>query len=308
MDDVLIAPAFVGICGTDLHVLHGRHAVQPPLVIGHEMAGTVLVPGLGARDLQPGDHVALNPVRPCGECPRCRRGKPNICDRAQIIGFRLPGAAQTAMLVPRSQLHLVPAGVPLRHAALAEPLSVAVHAVGRVPELDDVLVIGGGTVGLCIAAVLRASGAGSVTLIEPVAAKRDLALRLGVTQALPPGALDETGRFTGCLDVVASQATLDLAASACASGGTVVMVGTAHGPAAIDLHRLQRYEIALQGSSIFLDADMRRALHLLATSAVDADLLITGVRPIDEAAAAYADAEQPGNVKTLIAMAEMSAG
>ena len=297
---VILHPAYVGICGTDLLVLHGRHAVSPPLVIGHEVAGIVGQVGAGVEGLAPGDRVALNPVSPCGECPRCRRGAFNICDRAQVIGFRLPGAAQTALTVPARQLHRLPDALRLDQAAMAEPMAVAVHAVATVPDLERVLVIGGGTIGLCIASVLAARGAGNITLVEPVAAKRDLALALGVAEAVAPGKPPPTASFTGCFDVVANQATMDLAEDSCMSGGMIVAVGSAPGPCTFNLPRLQRYEITLRGSSIFRDADMAEALRLLGSGAVDASALITGIRELDDAATAYADAMQPANVKTLI--------
>ena len=297
---VILHPAYVGICGTDLLVLHGRHAVSPPLVIGHEVAGIVGQVGAGVEDLAPGDRVALNPVTPCGECPRCRRGAFNICDRAQVIGFRLPGAAQTALTVPARQLHRLPEALRLDQAAMAEPMAVAVHAVATLPDLEKVLVIGGGTIGLCIVSVLTARGAGHITLVEPVAAKRELARTLGVAEAVEPGKPPPAASFTGCFDVVANQTTMDLAEGSCMSGGTIVAVGSAPGPCTFNLPRLQRYEITLRGSSIFRDADMAEALRLLGSRAVDAGALITGIRELDEAAEAYADAMRPVNVKTLI--------
>ena len=301
--DVLLRPGYIGICGTDLHVLHGKHPwVQPPLVTGHEMAGIVERIGPGVDDLAPGDAVVLDPLVPCGHCRRCRRGSFNTCENAKVIGFRLPGAAQTALIAPRRQLHRVPAGLSLQRAVLAEPLAVGVHAATLWRDLEDVLVIGGGTIGLCVLAALKARGAAQVTVIEPVASKRALALRLGATEAAAPSLIEPKPRFTATFDVVATQPTLDLAGAATLSGGAIVVVGVAPGSMALPLPRMQRFEIALRGSGMYLGHDIEEALRLLAVDAVDADAFITGIRILDEAAAAYAEAERPDSVKTLIRM------
>ena len=302
-DEVLVRPAFIGVCGTDLHVLHGKHPwVKPPLVTGHEMAGVVEHAGHGGPGLQGGDLVVLDPLVPCGGCRRCQRGAFNTCENAKVIGFRLPGAAQTAFVTRRQQLHRVPAGLDLRRAVLAEPLAVGVHASTLWDDLAEVLVIGGGAIGLCVLAALKARGAGSVTVVEPVAAKRELALRLGAAEAVAPGAVGPVPRFTATFDVVAAQPTLDLAGAATLSGGAVVVVGVAPGAMAVPLPRMQRFEVTLKGSGMYLGRDIEEALRLLATGAVDAGAFITGCHGLDDAAGAYAAAAQPGSVKTLIRM------
>lgn len=302
--EVLVSPAFVGICGTDLHVLHGRYRIKPPLVIGHEMAGVIDAVGPDVKQFAPGDHVTMHPVMHCGRCGPCLRGRFNICEQASVVGFHLPGAAQTKLLVQQSQLHKVPEGVSLRHAAFAEPLSVGVHAVTRANDLEDVLIIGGGTIGLCVLVAARAAGARRVTIIEPVQAKRELALHLGATDAVTPTEATPERHFTTCFDIVCNQATVRSAMTACASGGTIVMVGTAHGEPEFDLPRLQRYEITLRGSSIFMHADMQRALQLLQGGTFDPQAFVTHSRPLAEAVDAYAGAAKPDNVKTLIEMQE----
>lgn len=301
--EVLVSPAYLGVCGSDLHVLHGKHPwVRPPLVTGHEMAGTVDRVGPGLDELRPGQAVVLNPLVPCCVCRRCLRGSFNTCENANVIGFRLPGAGQTSMVVARRQLHPVPAGLPLQHAVLAEPLAVGVHAAALGDDLEEVLVIGGGTIGLCVLAALRARGAGRVTVIEPVASKRALALRLGAADAVPPGAIEPRPRFTAGYNVVAAQPTLDLVGSATLSGGMIIIVGVPPGPMSLPLTRMQRFEVTLKGSGMYLGADIEAALHLLSAGWVDAAAFVTGTHTLNAAPSAYAAAEQPDSVKTLIRM------
>ena len=303
--EVLVHPGFLGVCGTDLHVLHGKHPwVKPPLITGHEMAGTVEAVGSGAGDLRPGDAVVLNPLVSCGHCRRCLQGSFNTCETAKVIGFRLPGAGQTALIAGHRQLHRVPPGLALHHAVLAEPLAVGVHAAALWDDLDDVLIIGGGTIGLCVLAALKARGAGQVTVIEPVASKRVLAMRLGAAEALPPGGVDPKPRYTATFDVVAGQPTLDLAAAATLSGGAIIVVGVAPGSMILPLPRMQRFEITLKGSGMYLGGDIEHALRLIAAGTVDAAALVTATHRLADAAEAYADAERPDSVKTLIRMNE----
>lgn len=169
-DEVLLQTAFVGICGTDAHVLHGKHRIKPRPVIGQEMAGVVEAIGANVSHLSPGDRVALNPVVPFGHCETCRRGRYNIFEKATIVGFVLPGAAQTKLVVNQRQLRKEPDLLPSYHAALAEALSVVDHTSSRGQRLDEVLIIGAGTIGLCeLAAASSFDAEAVITDVKPLA-------------------------------------------------------------------------------------------------------------------------------------------
>lgn len=300
--EVLVGAEFLGICGTDLHVLHGQHPwVRPPLIIGHECVATVLAAG-EAVGFAPEARVVLNPLVTCGHCRACRSGHPNHCATAKVIGFRLPGAGRTRFVVSAAQLHAVPAGLDPRLAVLAEPLAVGIHAAGLAADLDRILVIGSGTIGLCVLLALRAQGAGAITVVEPIAEKRLLALRLGAHAAIAPDQVGETAEFTTVFDCVAAPATLDAACRMTLGGGAVVVVGVAEAARQIDLPRMQRFEIDLFGSGMYVPADIDAALAALTTRMIDAAPLISAVRPLDGAQAAYAEAMRPDSVKVLIDM------
>ena len=301
--EVLLRPAFVGICGSDLHVLHGKHPwIRPPVVTGHEMVARVAQVAPDIHDLQPGDAVVLDPLVPCGHCRRCRSGAFNTCENAAVFGFRIPGAAQTSLVVDRKQLHRVPDHIRLEAAVLAEPLAVGVHAAAVWDDLDDVLVIGGGTIGLCVLAALKARGARRVSIVEPIASKRALALQLGACEAVTSGVIAAAPRYTACFDVVAVQNTVDLAGATVQPGGAIVMVGVSNGPLAFPIPRMQRFEITLKGSGMYLGADIDEALRLIATGAVDPAVFVSAIRPLDEAPDAYAEAACADTVKMLIRM------
>jgi threonine dehydrogenase-like Zn-dependent dehydrogenase len=302
-DQVLIAPEIVGVCGSDLHVLHGNHPwIKPPVITGHEVAGRVIQVGRSVTDLAVGDGVVINPLLPCLHCARCRAGSFNTCEAAKVLGFRLPGAAQTEYVLPRAQLHKVPDGLALRDAVLAEPLAVGIRAAQRWNALDEVLVIGAGTIGLCVLAALRARGAGRITVLEPVASKRTFAVRHGADAALPFDALEPTPHYTACFDCVASQATIDLACSVALPAGAIIIVGVAGAARSFNLPRLQRFEIALLGTAMYLAADIDRALGMLANGTFHAPDYVTSLGRLANAPAAYAQAMRPDSIKALIAM------
>jgi 2-desacetyl-2-hydroxyethyl bacteriochlorophyllide A dehydrogenase len=299
--EVLIRPAFVGICGTDLHVLHGNYRVKPPVLTGHEASAIISAVGSDVAGFARGDRVVVNPVAPCGHCSSCRTGQPNICVDAVVMGFRIPGLAQTAMLVPQERLHRIPANLPLECAALAEPLSVAVHAVGRARDLDNILVIGGGTIGTCVVLAALALGAKSITIVEPIAAKRDFLLALGCSAALGPDAPLET-TYTSVFDIVSSTGTLNAAIRACIPGGDVVVVGSPKSDVSLDFSKVMRFEVSILGSAIFVPADMDRAIDILAAAPQTFSRIISRVFPLQAASASYSAALDSTNIKTLIKM------
>jgi 2-desacetyl-2-hydroxyethyl bacteriochlorophyllide A dehydrogenase len=302
--EVVLAPAYVGICASDLHLLHGKHPFfKPPVITGHEMVAVVKKVGPEVRNVAPGDHVVLNPLFTCGTCRSCRRGSFNTCESNQVTGYRRPGVAQTQLVMTASHLHRLPKELPLDKACLVEPLTVGVHAASLYDDLEDVLVIGGGTIGLCVLLALRARGAGRVSMIEPVAFKRDLAKRLGAAEVFSPDQVQVAPRYTACFECVGGQRTFDTASGCALSGGCVVVIGVSPGPLSVPMPRMQRFEIRIQGSGLYLDKDMERAIALMASGKVDVGPLISMVRPLDEAPQAYATAAQsPGMVKVLVQM------
>ncbi len=162
-DEVRIAVAYTGICGTDLHILHGAmdHRVDIPAVIGHEMSGRIAEVGSAVTGFAVGDPVTVMPLDWCGECPACLAGNSHICHRLNFVGIDSPGSMQSSWTVPARLLVRLPDDLPLDHAALVEPTAVAVHDVrrGAVTAGERVVVVGGGPVGLLVSLVAQQTGA-----------------------------------------------------------------------------------------------------------------------------------------------------
>ncbi|GAA0921798.1 hypothetical protein GCM10009558_033390 [Virgisporangium aurantiacum] len=166
---VRIDVAYTGICGTDLHIMHGAmdRRVHTPAVIGHEMSGRIAALGAGVTDHAVGDPVTVMPLDWCGNCPACHAGHTHICHRLNFVGIDSAGSMQHSWTVPARILVPLPADLPLRRAALIEPTAVAVHDVrrSRLTAGERSVVIGAGPVGLLIAKVAQTTGA-TVTVVE----------------------------------------------------------------------------------------------------------------------------------------------
>src|SRR3984893_1719157 len=176
--DVLVDVVGCGVCATDLHLLDGSISLYPPpKVLGHEVGGVVRVVGASVTHVVPGDVVALDTSVPCNTCFYCREARPFMCPNRISVAAGFFGVN----LVPASVVYKLPAGWPPEMGALAEPLSCAMHAVGRgeIRPADRVAIVGAGALGLLVLAVVRLSGATRVVVSDPDASRRALAQRLG---------------------------------------------------------------------------------------------------------------------------------
>lgn len=232
-EDVRIQVAYASICGSDPHLAEGFFGTDVPIGLGHEISGIVAELGgvAAARSgLSVGDRVAGNFLRFCGSCGPCRDGRQQFCERMQ--DYNRPGMS-SSVVWHESQVYRLPDGVSLKTGCLLEPVSVAVRIADktRVRVGDRVLISGGGPIGQLAAQVMARYGATSLTMVEPIAARRELALRHGVRHAIDPVGEDLAARTAEITDgrgydivIDASGATravaglLDLATG----GGTVV--------------------------------------------------------------------------------------
>lgn len=304
--EALVAPERIGICGSDMHVLHGKHPfVKPPLVTGHEAVATVLSVGDDTATDLVGKRVLINPLVPPADLPDGWRGAINVQEDARVMGFKLPGLARTRVVVPVSQLHVVPAGLDATTAVLAEPLAAGMHAAKRPgSRLEDILIIGGGPIGLCVLLAARHHGAGRITLVEPVESKRQLAQMLGADVVYSPQEAQLPAKhFTTVFDCVSAPATLGQAIDVTRGGGAVVVMGVpGNAPVDLPLPRMQRFEVDLLGSGMYTGEDIDSAISYLASNANTASRLVTAVYSLDSAPSAYAAVGDPDNVKVVLAL------
>ena len=309
--EVSIDVAYTGICGTDLHILHGAmdHRVQTPAVIGHEMSGRIAALGEGVTGHAVGDPVTVMPLNWCGRCPACAAGHTHICHRLDFVGIDSTGSMQRRWTVPARILVPIPVDLPLKDAALIEPTAVAVHDVrrSRLRAGEYAVVIGAGPVGLLIAAVAQSTGA-TVTVPELDAHRRAVAEDLGLSTA-DPAAFDAAAyvrdRTGGAgADVVfedsGSAAGVRAATELLAVRGRFVVVAIHPAPREVDLHRFFWRELEMIGVRVYQRDAYDEAVRLVHGRQVPAGRLISRVVPLDEVAQAFQALESGGDVKVLI--------
>jgi (R,R)-butanediol dehydrogenase/meso-butanediol dehydrogenase/diacetyl reductase len=308
---VRIRIAFVGLCGTDLHIVHGSmdRRVQVPLIFGHEMSGTVDALGDGVDGWVAGDKVTVMPLIWDGTCPACRAGNTHICQNLNFVGIDSPGALQALWNVPASTLVRVPQRTDLRDAALIEPVAVAVHDVrrGRVSAGDKVIVVGGGPIGLLIATVARHFG-GDVTVVEVDPKRRLLAAQLDFTALHPknfdePAWLNEWTSGAGgdvVFEVSGSAAGIASAIAVAKVRGTIVVVGIHPEPRGVDLQRIFWRELTVVGARVYEQADFETAVELVSSGVIPTGALVTHVIPLDQTQTGLDELEAGTAMKVLI--------
>ena len=236
-DEVLLETKRIGICGSDIHVYHGLHPYTSyPVVQGHEVSGITAEVGQAVKGIKAGDKLTFTPQVVCGECYPCRNGMYHVCESLKVMGFQTDGAAQEFFVLPEWNVFKLPDKISLDHAALVEPVSVAVHALRRGGDLrgKKVLVLGAGTIGNLVAQVARASGAEAVMITDISEYKMQKAAACGIdyrvntsNEDLNMAILEHFGpdRADLVLECVGAQATISQAVANARKGTTIVVVG-----------------------------------------------------------------------------------
>jgi L-iditol 2-dehydrogenase len=294
-DEVLVRVAACGICGSDVHGYDGSSGRRiPPLVMGHEAAGTVAETGAGANGFAKGDRVTFDSTVYCGDCSNCQRGDVNLCDRRQVLGvscgdYRRNGAFAEFVVVPARIVHRLPDNLPFSEAALLEAVAVALHAVSLAPIQpgSTALVVGAGTIGLLLQQALAVAGCEPVLVADVDATRLKLSASLGATTILGSGSdlVHEILRLTGgtgvdiAVEAVGLNQTVTTAISATRKGGTVVLVGNISPEVALPLQIVVTRQIRLQGSCAS-SGEYPRAIELMSSGQINVKPLISAVAPL----------------------------
>ncbi|MGW6794728.1 L-idonate 5-dehydrogenase [Streptomyces chartreusis] len=297
----LVAVRYGGVCGSDLHYWRhggvGDFRLREPMLLGHEVVGTVVAYGHGASGPLAGTAVAVHPATPCGRCPECGDGRRNVCRDTRYLGSaaRFPhvqGGFAARVVVPADQLRPLPAGLDLRRAALAEPLSVALHAVRRAGNVAGrhVLVTGAGPIGCLVVAAAKAADAARVTVTDLLPAALEYARAAGADTVVRADERDDAGwpaEVDVAIEASGVAAGLDTCLRLVRRGGVVVQLGMlppGQSPFAGNL--VVSREIELRGAFRF-DTEFDAALELLAVEG-SFDGLVSAVVPVRRAEEAFA--------------------
>ncbi|WP_250516269.1 L-idonate 5-dehydrogenase [Caballeronia sp. INDeC2] len=293
-DQLLVRVRTGGICGSDLHYFNhggfGTVRIKEPMVLGHEVAGVVAGLGTSVSDVPIGTRVAISPSRPCGQCEYCQQGLQNHCLDMRYYGsaMRTPhvqGAFQQEVVIDRSQAYPVDDTLSDAEAAMAEPLSVALHAVRRAGPLlgKRVLVTGCGPIGALIVAAARRAGAAHIVATDVSALPLDSARKVGADDVFnvmdTPDALQPYAKNKGSFDVLfeasGNAAALRTALDVIKPRGVIVQVGLG-GDAPLPMNTIVAKELDLRGAFRFHE-EFAMAVELLNKGLVDVKPLITGV-------------------------------
>jgi L-iditol 2-dehydrogenase len=298
-DEVLIRVAACGICGSDVHGYDGSSGRRiPPLVMGHEAAGTIESVGSAVKNFAPGDRVTFDSTVYCGQCSNCRRGDINLCDRRQVLGvscgdYHRAGAFAEFVAVPARILHRLPDDLPFVEAAMLEAVAVAIHAVNlaEISSNTTALVIGAGTIGILTLQALRAAGCSRVFVTDVDADRLAMARTLGANEILLSDEslnkkllqLTDNESMDIALEAVGRNETVATAIDSVRKGGGVVLIGNITPNVTLPLQKVVSRQIRLQGSCASA-GEYPQAIRWLASGAIRVKPLITAVAPLEEGA------------------------
>ena len=310
--EVSVRIAYCGICGTDMHVYHGNMDARVGLnrVVGHEMSGTVEAVGEGVTAVKVGQKVVVRPLDHCDNCPACDAGHEHICHNLKFLGLDTDGAMQEVWTVPAHTLHVLPDDIRMDHAALIEPVAVACHDVrlSRLKAGEDVLVIGGGPIGVLVAMAARDAG-GNVVISEVNPHRLAIMQKLGFATVNPleadlPAEINQRTGSKGAdvvFEVSGTQPGVDAMTACAATRARIVMVAIHASKPQIDLFQFFWRELELIGVRVYEPEDYDKAISIISSGGVDADTVITDISPLSEIQSAFESLDSsPTALKSLI--------
>lgn len=273
-DQVKIKIRKIGICGSDIHVYHGKHPFTSyPVTQGHEVSGEIVELGKEVKGLAPGQKVTIQPQVVCGKCHPCRHGKYNLCEELKVMGFQTTGVASQYFVTESSKVTPLPEEMSDDEGAMIEPLAVAVHAVNRAGDVKGlkIAVLGAGPIGNLVAQAAKGMGAESVLITDISDIRLEKAKECGVAYTANTKREDFGEAMLRCFgpdkadviyDCAGNDITMGQAIKYARKGSTIILVAVYEGMAAVDLAVLNDHELDLNTTMMYRDEDYREAIKL----------------------------------------------
>ena len=296
----------IGVCGSDIHVFHGKHPfVTYPLIQGHEYAGVIESLGEGVAGVAVGDKVTATPQEVCGVCPPCRRGQYNACEELKVRGFQAPGCAQDLFVTEADKLVKLPDTFSFEQGAFVEPVAVAAHSTGRAGDMagQNVVVAGAGPIGNFVAQACKSRGAAKVLITDISDFRLDVARQVGIeatcnvaSESLADAAGREFGPdgFDIAVEVAGVEQSLASLVAGIGKGGTLLIVGVYGEKPRVDMSVVCEHELDLKGSMMYRHEDWEQEVKWIASGEVKTEALVSKHFAFEDYPAAYAFIEEEG--------------
>ena len=306
-DEVLVQVAAVGVCGSDVHYYqHGKigpYVVDHPLILGHELSGTITAVGDGVDSSRIGQRVAVEPQRPCRDCEQCVAGRYNLCPNIEFYATPpIDGAFAEYVKIQSDFAFEIPKSVSFEAAALIEPLSVCIWAAKRaeIKTGSRVLIAGAGPIGVIMAQVASAFGASEVIITDITEDRRNFALQYGATKAIDPRTENVEGlKVNAFVDASGVAQAVYSGIKAVGPAGHALLVGLGTDDMSLPVSHIQNNEIWVSG--VFRYANTwPTGIELVASGKVNLDVLVTHTFGLNDVEDALNAGKQPGSMKIIV--------
>lgn len=306
----------IGICGSDIHVWHGKHPFTSyPVVQGHEYCGIVEAVGEGVKGIAPGMLATARPQLVCGKCGPCKRGDYNVCEELRVQGFQAPGCAQDYFVTVPERFVALPENFTLDQGAMVEPFAVGAHSTAKADKLKDknVVVFGAGMIGNVVAQFCLARGAKNLLIIDINNYRLEIAKKCGIKNTSNASEEDFSkaiSRVFGdegyqiALEATGSESALTSAVDNIEKGGRVVILGVFGQPPRIDMAKVCEHEISVVGSMMYKREDYIEAAKMISENKVITEPLVTKHFPFEQYSDAYKYIDSNGD-KTMKVMIDL---
>ena len=286
-NEVLVKMMRIGVCGSDIHVYHGKHPYTDyPVTQGHEVSGIIEKIGTNVKNLEAGDKVTIQPQVVCDQCYPCTHGKYHICDDLKVMGFQTTGAASEFFKVHSEKIIKLPDNMTYEQGAMIEPCAVAVHAVSKGGDITgfNILVLGAGPIGNLVGQTAKALGAKSVMITDLSDFRLNIAKEVEIDYTINPtkqNISEEIEKAFGSdkadliIECVGANETIDAAIENARKGSDIVLVGVFGDKPSVDLGFVQDRELRLIGTLMYKTADYNKAIELVAAKEIKLEPLMT---------------------------------
>jgi 2-desacetyl-2-hydroxyethyl bacteriochlorophyllide A dehydrogenase len=315
-NEILLRIKRIGICGSDIHVYHGKHPATPyPVIQGHEYSGVVKAVGKSVIKAVPGMKATGRPQLVCGECGPCKRGQYNACQKLKVEGFQAPGVAQDLFVITEERLVVFPESMTFEQGAMIEPAAVGAHATGRASSLKgkNVVVSGAGTIGNLVAQFAKVRGAGKILITDVSDYRLDVAKQCGIEGTLNVNktsfkegirAFFGNEGFQVGFEAAGVQNSLDVLIQHMEKGGEIIILGVYSTNPVVNMFYLGEHELNVFGSMMYRHEDYELAVEMISSGKINMAPLLTKSFPFKNYVDAYKFIERQGD-KTMKVMIDL---